>query len=138
MILIEAATRVFKYVLFDHIRARDPGNASRAARKWIENVIDQMNVDGFEVCEDSTKIPLKQKRGRPKRIPPKILDFNEEKKVQTRSQKSKGIGIMDDITFIFKAPQLTVSPKKIRKKVAISLSLSNLSAKDLDQFRTTT
>jgi len=98
--------------------------------------MDQMKVDGFEFCEDSTKIPSKQKRGRPKKIPAKILDFDEEEKIQTRSQ-SKSMGIMDDITSIFQAPSLTTSPKKRTKKVAISLLLFNFWAKDPDQFRTT-
>jgi hypothetical protein len=91
-----------------------------------------MKVDGFEFCEDSTK----KKKGRPRKILPKILDFDEEEKIQTRSQ-SKSMGIIDDIASIFQAPSLTISPKKRMKKVAISLLLSNFSAKDLDQFRTT-
>ena len=98
--------------------------------------MDQMKVDGFEFCEDSTKIPSKPKRGRPKKILPKILDFDEEETIQTRSQ-SRSMGIMDDIASIFQAPSLTISPKKKMKKVAVSLLLSNFWAKELDQFRTT-
>lgn len=124
-VLIDAATRVFKYVLVDHIRARDPENGPHAARKWIENIVHQMKVDGFESCEDSIiKIPLKSKRGRPRRgILPSILDLDDEGKIQTRSQ-SKSMGVMDNITAIFQAPSLTISPKKEKKKVNISLLLS--------------
>jgi hypothetical protein len=93
--------------------------------------MDQMKVDGFEFCDD----PTKRRRGRPRKTLPKILDFDEEK-IQTRSH-GKSMGIMDDINSIFQAPSLTTSPKKKMKKVAISLLLSNFSAKDLDQFRTT-
>lgn len=89
-----------------------------------------MKLDGFEFCEDH-----KRKRGRPRKPPPKILDFVEEK-IQTRSQ-SKSMGIMDDIISIFQAPLLTISPKKRIKKVAFSLLLYNFSAEDLDQFRIT-
>jgi hypothetical protein len=92
--------------------------------------MDQIKVDGFEFCEDSTKIPLKQRRGRPKKIPTKIPDFDEEEKIQTRSQ-SKSMGIMNDITSIFQAPSLTTSPKKrTKKKVAISLLLFNFWTED--------
>jgi len=123
-VLIEAATRVFRYVLVDHIRAKDPENAPHAAIKWIKNIKHQMKVDGFESCEDSIEIPSKSKRGRPRKgILPSILDLDDEGKIQTRSQ-SKSMGIMDNITSIFHAPSLTISPKKRMKKVSISLLLS--------------
>lgn len=134
-VLIEAARRVFKHVLFDHIRARDPDNASNAARKWIENITLQMKEDGFESCEDSIKISSKPKRGRPKKeILPKILDLDEEGRIQTRSQ-SNSTAIVDTTTSLFQTASLTISPKKDMKKVAIFLLLSYFWAKDVDELR---
>ena len=67
LVLIEAARRVFKHVLFDHIRARDPDDVPHAAIRWINSIVKQMEVDGFEACGDPMKMPPKPKRGRPKK-----------------------------------------------------------------------
>ncbi|KAF8803043.1 hypothetical protein BYT27DRAFT_7214886 [Phlegmacium glaucopus] len=111
-VLAEAARRVFTYVLFDHIRARDRTDAPHAARRWIEGLILQMKADGFESPEDPIKMATKPKRGRPKKeITTQTPEPEDGGKIQTRSQ-SKSTGAMDAISSLFQKAPLTISPKK--------------------------
>lgn len=106
-------------VLRHHLHGQDLDDCQSAAGKWVENIIHQMQADGFDSKSDMAEVEdiPKPKRGRPKKQDLKPdLDLEIERKVQTRSQGNKAVTA---IHALFQSPCLTKSPTKVRKKVGV-------------------
>lgn len=115
-VLVNAAERVFKYALSDHMRLKDQERINHLSAGWIRNIKYQMELDEFHLTIES---PETRRRGRPRKqiqiIPPNA-PAESSTMAQTRSQ-NKNVRNMTAIDSLFSQPCVTTSPKKDNQKV---------------------